>query len=159
MAGSLKDRLTEILIKGNLLKKKDLDKALEIQKKSGGSLGKILVDQGFISQRDLVVAVSNQLDVPPIDLTKYKIDKELIKLIPEKVARQYLLLPLSKMGNSLTIVISDPLNVLAIDDLKLMTHFKIDLAIAPENEIKEAINSYYGVRAEMQEISLSLIHI
>ena len=153
MAGSLKDRLTEILIKGNLLKKKDLDKALEIQKKSGGSLGKILVDQGFISQRDLVVAVSNQLDVPPIDLTKYKIDKELIKLIPEKVARQYLLLPLSKMGNSLTIVISDPLNVLAIDDLKLMTHFKIDLAIAPENEIKEAINSYYGVRAEMQEIS------
>ena len=153
MAGSLKDRLTEILIKGNLLKKKDLDKALEMQKKSGGSLGKILIDQGFISQKDLVIAVSNQLDVPPIDLAKYKIDKEIIKLIPEKVARQYMLLPLSKMGNSLTIVISDPLNVLAIDDLKLMTHFKIDLVIAPENEIKEAINSYYGVKAEMQEIS------
>jgi type IV pilus assembly protein PilB len=153
MAASLKDRLTEILVKGELVKKKDLDKALEIQKKSGGNLGKILVDSGFISQKDLMVAISNQLDVPPIDLAKYKIDKELVRLIPEKVARQYMLLPLSKIGNSLTIVISDPLNVLAIDDLKMITHFKIDVAIAQENDIKEAISFYYGTKAETQEIS------
>ncbi|MFA5499631.1 MAG: ATPase, T2SS/T4P/T4SS family [Candidatus Omnitrophota bacterium] len=153
MAESLKDRLTDILIKGNLLKKKDLDKALETQKKSGGSLGKILIEQGYISQKNLVVAISSQLDIPPIDLAKYKIDKELVKTIPEKIARQYILLPLSKIGNVLTIVMSDPLNVFAIDDVKMLTHFKIDLAIAPENEIKDAINSYYGTTAQTQEIA------
>lgn len=153
MIESLKDRLTDILIKGNLLKKKDLDKALEAQKKSGGSLGKILVEQGYISQKNLVVAISSQLDIPPIDLAKYKIDKELVKIIPEKIARQYILLPLSKIGNVLTVVMSDPLNVFAIDDVKMLTHFKIDLAIAPENEIKDAINSYYGTTAQIQEIA------
>ena len=111
MAESLKDRLTDVLIKGNLLKKKDLDKALEIQKKSGGSLGKILVDQGFISQKDLVVATSSQLNIPPIDLSKYKIDKDLIKLVPEKAARQYTLLPLSKLGSVLTVVFPANLNI------------------------------------------------
>lgn len=153
MAESLKDRLTDILVKGNLLKKKDLDKALETQKKSGGSLGKILIEQGSISQKNLVVAISSQLNIPPIDLAKYKIDKELVKIIPEKIARQYILLPLSKIGNVLTIVMSDPLNVFAIDDVKMLTHFKIDLAIAPENEIKDAINSYYGTTAQTQEIA------
>lgn len=153
MVESLKDKLTNILIKGNLLKKTDLDKALDIQKKSGGSLGKILVNQGFISQKNLVVAMSSQLDIPPIDLAKYKIDKELLKLIPEKVVRQYTLLPLSKLGKVLTVVISDPLNVFAIDDVKMVTHFKIDLVIAPENEIKDAINLYYGTTAQTQEIA------
>ncbi len=153
MAESLKDRLTNILIKGNLLKKSDLDKALEVQKKSGGNLGKILVDNGFISQKSLLVAMSSQLDIPPIDLTKYKIDKDLLKIIPEKVARQYMLLPLSKIGNVLTVVMADPLNVFAVDQVKMLTNFKIDLVIASENEIKDALNSYYGTTVQTQEIA------
>jgi type IV pilus assembly protein PilB len=120
---------------------------------SGGNLGKILVDQGYISQKSLVAAVSAQLDIPPINISKYKIDKEILKFIPEKVARQYFVLPLSRIGNVLTIVMSDPLNIFAIDDIRMITHLKVDLAIAPENEIKEAINSYYGVAAQAQEIS------
>lgn len=147
MTASLKERLAKVLADGHLVKKQDLDKALEIQKKSGGSLGKILVDQGFITHKALMVAVSEQLGIPPIDLSKYKIGNEILKLIPEKVARQYSVLPFSKIGNVLTIVISDPLNVLAIDDIKMMTHLKVDIAIAPENEIKETINSYYGATA------------
>lgn len=153
MAESLKDRLMDILIKGNLLKKSDLDKALEVQKKVGGNLGKILVDHGFISQKSLVVAISSQLDIPPIDLTKYKIDKDLLKIIPEKIVRQYTLLPLSKIGNVLTIVMADPLNVFAVDQVKMLTNFKIDLVIAPENEIKDAVNSYYGTTVQTQEIA------
>ncbi len=153
MAESLREKLTDILIKGNLIKKKDLDKAIEIQKISGGSLGKILVDQNLISQKSLMVAVSAQLDIPPINITKYKIDKEILKLIPEKTARQYCVLPLSKIGNVLTVVMSDPLNIFAIDDIKMITHFKVDIAIAPESDIKEAINSYYGSTAHVQEIS------
>lgn len=158
MIASLKERLAKVLADGHLVKKQDLDKALEIQKKSGGSLGKILVDQGFITHKALMVAVSEQLGIPPIDLSKYKIGSEILKLIPEKVARQYSVLPFSKIGNVLTIVISDPLNVLAIDDIKMMTHLKVDIAIAPENEIKETINSYYGAAAHThtQEIAKAL---
>ncbi len=153
MALSLREKLTDILIKGNLIKKKDLDKAIEIQKISGESLGKILVDQNLISQKSLMVAVSAQLDTPPINISKYKIDKEILKLIPEKTARQYSVLPLSKIGNVLTVVMSDPLNVFAIDDIKMITHFKVDIAIASESDIKEAISSYYGATAHIQEIS------
>lgn len=153
MLGSLKEKLVKLLVDGNIVKNKDLDKALEIQKKSGGSLGKILVDQGFITNRALMVAVSEQLNIPPIDLSKYKINREILKLIPEKVARQYSVLPFSRIGNAITIVMSDPLNVLAIDDIKLLTHLNIDIAIAPENEIKEAINSYYGTAVQAQEIA------
>lgn len=153
MAESLREKLTDILIKGNLIKKKDLDRAIEMQKVSGGSLGKILVDQGYISQKSLVVAVSAQLNIPPINISKYKVDKEILKIIPEKVARQYSVLPLSKIGNVLTVVMSDPLNIFAIDDIKLITHFRVDLAIAPESDIKDAINAYYGATAHAQEIS------
>lgn len=153
MAESLRDKLTDALIKSNLIKKKDLDKAIEIQRTSGGSLGKILIDQNLISQKSLMIAMSAQLDIPPINISKYKIDKEILKLIPEKMARQYSVLPLSKIGNVLTIVMSDPLNIFAIDDIKLITRFKVDVAMAPENDIKEAINSYYGSAAHVQEIS------
>ncbi|MFA5085045.1 MAG: GspE/PulE family protein [Candidatus Omnitrophota bacterium] len=153
MAESLREKLTDILIKGNLIKKKDLDKAIEIQKISGGNLGKILVDQNLISQKSLMIAVSAQLNIPPINISKYKIDKEILKLIPEKVAKQYCVLPLSKIGNVLTVVMSDPLNIFAIDDIKLITHFKVDVAMAPESDIREAINSYYGGIEHVQEIS------
>lgn len=145
--------MTDILIKGNLVKKKDLDRALEIQKKSQGSLGKILVEQGFISQKDLLAAMSEQLGVPPVNLSKYKIDKEILKLIPEKIVRQYTMLPFSRIGNVLTIVMADPLNIIAADDVKMITNLKVDFALAPENEIKEAINTYYGLGAQAQEIS------
>ena len=152
MALSLREKLTDILIKGNLIKQKDLDKAIEIQKASGGSLGKILIDKNLISQKALMVAMSTQLDIPPINISKYKIDKEILELIPEKTARQYSVLPLSRIGKVLTVVISDPLDIFAIDDIKMITHFKVDIAIAPENDIKEAINSYYGTTAHVQDM-------
>jgi type IV pilus assembly protein PilB len=153
MALSLREKLVDILIKGNLIKKKDLDKAIEIQKTSGEGLGKILVDRDLISQNSLMAAMSAQLDIPPINIHKYKIDKEILKLIPEKIVRQYSVLPLSRIGNVLTVVMSDPLNIFAIDDIKVMTNFKVDIVMAPERDLKEAINSYYGPTAHAQEIS------
>lgn len=151
MVESFKDKLIDTLVNGKLLKEKDLAKALEIQHKSGGSLGKILVENGFISEKDLMVAMSQQLNIPPIDLAKYKIDKSLSDLIPEKIAKQYSLVPISKIGKVLTVAMSDPLNLFAIDDLKMLTQYQIDPVIATENDVKEAINNYYG--AHTQEIS------
>lgn len=157
MAESLKDKLVKALIDGKLVKEKDLDTALAIQRKSGGSLGKILVENGFVSEKEMMIAMSRQLNMPPIDLSKYKIDKSLSELIPEKVARQYQLIPISKLGKVLTVAMSDPLNLFAIDDLKILTNYKIDLVIATENDIREAINNYYGLHA--QEISKILEEI
>lgn len=144
MVESLRDKLIDILIKGKLIKQKDLDKAVDIQKKSGGSLGKILLEQRFISEKDLMVVTSRQLNIPPIDLSKYKIDKSLMLLIPEKVARQYSLIPISKLGKVLTIAMADPLNIFAVDDIKMLTSYQIDLVIAAENDLREAITNYYG---------------
>ncbi len=151
MVQSFKDKLIDVLTKGKLLKPKDLDRAVDIQKKTGGSLAKILADEGFVSQKDLMVVLSRQLDIPPIDLTKYKIDKSIVQRIPEKAAKQYCIIPISKIAKVLTIAMADPLNIFAIDDIKILTHYQIEPVIATENDIKEAINTYYG--GHTQEIS------
>ena len=148
MIESFKEKLIEVLVKGKLVKAKDLEKALGIQKRSGGSLGKILVDKGYLPQKDLLVIVSQQLNIPPIDLSKYKIDKSLMELIPERIARQYSVIPISKIGKNITVAMADPLNIFAIDDMKTATNYKIDPVIATENDIKEAINIYYGGHAQ-----------
>ncbi len=148
MVESLRDRLIDILVNGKLVKEKDLKKALDIQKKSGGSLGRILVENGFISEKELMVAMSKQMNIPPIDLAKYKIDKTLLDLIAEKFARQYSLIPVSRLGRVLTVAMSDPLNLFAIDDMKILTKYQIDIALATENDIRDAINNYYGTHAQ-----------
>lgn len=148
MEGSLRDRLVDILIKGKLIKPEDLERAIELHRKSGGNLGKILVQKGYISQKDLMVVVSRQLNIPPMNISKYKIDKALTQLIPDRVARQYFVIPISRIGNVLTIAMSDPLNIFAIDEIKLLTKYQIEPIIATEDDIKEAINKYYGSHAE-----------
>jgi len=148
---SFKDRLVDILVKGKIIKDKDLAKSLEIQKKRGSSLGKILVDNGYISEKDLMVVMSQQLNIPPIDLTKYKIDKSMMQLIPEKFVKQYCIIPISKIGSTLMVAMADPLNIFLMDDLKMLTNYKIEPVIATENDIKDAIGKYYGIHT--QEIS------
>jgi len=157
MIKSFKEKLVDTLIKGNILKEKDLNKALDIQRRSGGSLGRILVENKFVSEKELMVAMSQELNIPPIDLSKYKIDKSLVDIIPEKMAKQYLLVPVSKIGKVLTVAMADPLNLFAIDDLKMLTKYQIDPVIATENDVREAISGYYG--AHTQEISKILEEI
>ncbi len=153
MVESFKDKLIDILIKGKSISQKDLDKALALQKKSGGGLGKILVNMKLISQKDLMLIISRQLNIPPIDISKYKINKSLIQLIPERVARQYSLIPISTIGRVLTVAMSDPLNIFAIDDLKMLTSYQVEPVVATENDISAAIDTYYGSPRTMQDIS------
>ncbi len=153
MQKSLRDRLIEILEKSEVLKKGQLEKALGIQKNKGGSLGKILVEEGFMDHQDLMVLVSHQLNIPPIDLSKYKIDPEVIKLIPEKIAKQYKLIPISKLENTITVAMSDPTNIIAMDDIKTLTNYTIDLVISTDADIENAISNYYGAGKET-DISL-----
>jgi type IV pilus assembly protein PilB len=143
MVPGLKEKLTKILIDKRLVKESDLEKARAVQKEKGGGLSDILVDLGFISKNDLMVVLSEELGIPPINLSRFKIDPAVIKLIPRKVARHYKILPISKMGDTLSLAIADPLNIFAIDDIKALTGFKIVPIVTTEKDIVEALGQYY----------------
>jgi len=143
MVPGLKEKLIKILIDKNLIKESDLERALSVQREKGGSLSDILVGLSLISRNDLMIVLSEGLGIPPINLSRYKIDPNVIKLIPKKIARNYRILPISQMGNTLIIAMVDPLNILAIDDIKALTGFKINLVITTEKDIAEALGQYY----------------
>jgi type IV pilus assembly protein PilB len=147
MVSSLRKRLTEALKDSQLISQDKLDQALEIQKKQGGNLGNILLSKGFIKEKELASLLSASLNIPIINLSRFKIDPEIIKLIPEKLAKQYRAIPVSRMGNNITLCMSDPLNIFAVDDIKALTRYNIEPVISTEKEIAEAINNYYGTES------------
>ncbi len=144
---SIKDRLMKALCDKKLLVENDIKKALEIQKDRGGKLSDIIVGMGLVSRSDLVSTLSQELGIPPIDLTRYKISQEILKLLPKKIVKNYHVIPVSKMGNILTIATADPLNVFAMDDIAAITGFKISVVIAGDKEIDDAIAEYYETKA------------
>jgi len=152
MAKSLKDRLTDILLQGNLITEEDLKKALEIQKKEGGRLQKILVNHKFVDEKKLIAAIGEHLGIPPLDLSKVKLDPEIVELIPRNVAEFYQLIPIARIGNALSVAMSDPLNIFAIDDLKLMTGLDIVPIIGAESDIMEALTNYYSHKSDMSSL-------
>ena len=125
MQVGLKEKITKILIDNNLLKEKDLAAAVIIQKEKGGSMSDILVELGFVSKNDLMVVLSKELGIPPINLSRYKIDTSVIKLIPKKIVKNYKILPISKMAGTLTVAMADPLNIFASDTVKALTGLTI----------------------------------
>jgi type IV pilus assembly protein PilB len=146
---SLKEKILKIFVDKNLLKESDIEKALGVQREKGGSLSDILVELGMISKDDLMVALSQELDIPPINLSRYKIDPNVIKLIPKKLAKRFQIVPISKMGNTLVVAMMDPLNIFAIDEIKAITGFNISPTITASRDIKEAISQYYEENAYM----------
>jgi type IV pilus assembly protein PilB len=150
---ALKENIIDILLKSNLVTRQQLDKAVEIQREKQIPLRRVLIEQGIISEETLLSLLSKQLYMPTLHLTKYKFDPAVISLIPERLAKQYRLIPLSLMGNTLTISIADPLNVFALDDLKSFTGHDIDTVLSPEEEISRAIESQYHLESkDMQQI-------
>lgn len=143
MVTSLKEKILKIFIDKKLIKETDLEKALKVQREKGGSLSNILVDLGCISKNDLMVALSHELGIPPINLSRYKIDPNVIKLLPKKIAKRYQIMPISKMGNTLVVAMVDPLNIFAIDDIKAITGYNISPIITTDKDIKEALTQYY----------------
>jgi type IV pilus assembly protein PilB len=140
---SLKDQLIEILTANKILTTEQLKHALEIQRQKGGRLSNILVSLKFVNEKDLMLALSKSLHIPPINLARLKIKPEVVKVIPEHVARHYQLVPISKIGDNLTVAVSDPLNIFALDDIHALTNYKIKSVLSTEDEIKEAIRRHY----------------
>lgn len=150
---TLKEALIDILLKSKYLSQEQLDKALSLHKEKGIPLREVLLKHGFVSEELLLELISTQLYIPTLHITKYKFDPKLISLIPEHMARQYRLIPLSRIGNTLTVAMSDPLNIFALDDLKAFTGCNIDTVLSPEEEISKVIDAQYKVPVkDMQQI-------
>ena len=149
---TLKKRLTDILIEGNYINKEQLKKALDIQGKTNQGLTTILVREGFISEREILGVLSKHLYIPFFDLSRYKIDLKIASLVPEKIAKQYNVLPIALLGSVLTVAMSDPLNIFAIDDLKTITGYEVDSVIASEAEITKVLKHMYNLQDSAQEM-------
>ncbi len=153
MAKSLREKISEVLVSKGWITKEKLDEAIKTQREKGGDLSEILISSGLVKEEDLLVIFSHELNIPPINLSKYAIDKELISLVPEKIARLYKVIPISKIGNRMTVAMSDPLDIFALDDLKILTKYEIDPVIATAKDISDAIAAYYGT----EELSIKKI--
>src|SRR6202163_1156551 len=149
----MSSRLGEILIKESLITSDQLRQALEHQKASGGRLGTCLMKLGFISDDEITGVLSRQYGVPSINLKFYEVDASVIKLIPQDTAVRYQIVPLSRVGSTLTIAMTDPTNVFAMDDIKFMTGFNVEPVVASETAITEAIHKFYGESESVEELS------
>ncbi|MEW6101490.1 MAG: GspE/PulE family protein [Candidatus Omnitrophota bacterium] len=141
---SLKENIIDILLKSKQITKQQLEKALEIHKEKRVPLRQVLIELRMISEEALLSLLSKQLYIPSLHLTKYKFDSAIVNLIPEHIARLYNVIPLSRIGNTLTVSMSDPLNIFALDDLKTLTGCNIDTVLTPEDEILQAIDNQYA---------------
>ena len=154
MAFSRRDMITkkqllgQILIKRNLIAADQLKEALELQKKEGGVLGELLVKLGHVTERDIVVALIVQCGFPYIAVNKYEIDLKVLQLIPEETARKYHVMPLDRVGDVLSVVMANPLDLSMIEELEHATGCKIATFIATKAEIDEAISNWYERRTE-----------
>lgn len=137
-------KLGQILINSNIISEEQLKQALTLQKKEGGRLGTNLVKLGYITEEKLVSFLSKQYGVPAINLNDHRIDPSVIKLVPYEMARKYLIIPIARVGATLTVAMVDPSNVFAIDDVKFMTGYNVEVVVSSESSIINAINTYYS---------------
>jgi type IV pilus assembly protein PilB len=122
----------------------DIDALLDAQQDKSISLVRALIKQGIITEQDLLVLLMRELHIPSIDLTKYRFDDKLKSILSEKIARQYLVVPLSLLGQTLTVAIADPLNVFFLDDLRNVTGKEVEIVIASESQILKVIEQFYN---------------
>jgi type IV pilus assembly protein PilB len=143
-------KLGEILIKEKIISQDQLKQALEYQKTNNCRLGNALVKLNFLTDDEVTAVLSRQYGVPSINLAYFDVDPAVIKLIPMETATKYQILPLSRVGSSLTVAMVDPTNVFAMDDIKFMTGFNIEPVVASETAIMEAIKKHYGSAEDIE---------
>src|SRR5579872_1582738 len=147
----MSQRLGDLLVREKVINNDQLEKALKAQKETGGRLGSVLVKLGFLSDEEVTNFLSRQYGVPAINLQFFEIDPNVVKLIPHETARKHQILPLSRVGASLTIAMVDPTNVFAMDDIKFMTGFNIEPVVASESSIMERIDRAYATPEDEAE--------
>src|SRR6266496_1111580 len=143
-------KLGEILVRENLISPQHLRQALDYQREHGGRLGYNLVKLGLLSDDTITAVLSRQYGIPSVNLELFNIDDSVIRLIPQEVAQKYSVLPLSRVGATLTLAMVDPTNVFAMDDIKFMTGLNIEPVVVAEASIQRAIAKHYGSSREIE---------
>ena len=136
-------RLGNLLLKNGLITQDQLEYVLEVQKSTGKKIGEVFVEEGIVSEDKIIEVLEFQFGIPHINLNKYVIDPEIPRLISEKLARRYTLIPVKKDGEKLIVAMMDPLNIFAIDDIKMATGLEVIPVIATNQGILNAIDQYY----------------
>ncbi|MFH0807152.1 MAG: type IV-A pilus assembly ATPase PilB [Elusimicrobiota bacterium] len=146
-------KLGEMLVNLGILTPEQHKEALDIQKQSGGKLGYILVQLGYVTEEVLLAFLGKQAGMQFISLFEFgEISEEALESVPESIIRHQTLIPIEKKGKILTIAMADPFNIFAIDDLKVMTGYDIQVVISSEKEIKDSIEKYYTVKGSMENV-------
>jgi len=136
---SFGERIADILIEDGLLENAQLEEILEIQKTQGGRLLKLLLDKKYVTEADMMVSMGRCLGTPPVNLSRMKISKEVLELVPKDIAKNHKLIPVGRLGNILYIAMADPLNVLALDELKQITKMEVIPMISTEKAVQDAM--------------------
>jgi len=139
----IQKKLGELLIERGVINKQQLQHALEAQKEKGGLIGQVLVGLKYATEEAIAQALTAQYGFPYLPLDNYDIDSEIVKIVPKNVATQFCLIPVDKIGNNLTIAMSNPLNNLAIEDIELVSGLCVQIFVSTATDIKNAINKYY----------------
>ncbi len=145
-------RWGELLVREKLISPQQLQKALEEQKASGGRLGLNLTKLGFIKEQELTNFLSKHYGVPSINLSEFEIDPDIINLIPKEVAEKHQVIPVNKAGANLIVAMADPSNIYALDDLKFLTGYNIEVVVASEVAIKESFEKFYDDSAKFDDV-------
>jgi type IV pilus assembly protein PilB len=145
-------RLGELLVRENVISVTQLKKAQDEQRKSGGRLGSSLVKLGMIEESELTSFLSKQYGVPAINLSDLEIDKEVISLVPKEVADKHCLIPINRSGSTISVAMSDPSNIFAVDDVKFITGYNVEVMVASEQAIRDSIERYYSEKISYEEV-------
>ena len=139
----LQKHLGEMLIDCRLITREQLEEALALQKEKGGLLGNLLVSLGYINEEAIAQALTAQYGFPYLPLAGYEIDPEVAKIIPEHVAKQYGLIAVDRVGSILTVAMSNPLNTEAIEDVEMLTHYKVQVFVTTSADVANSIKGVY----------------
>ncbi len=138
-----KKPLGQLLLERNIITQEQLDKALERMKIQRGLIGQILVDMNFATEKDIAQALTCQYGFPYLPLSNYEIDPEVINTVPEGICKEYTLIPIDKIGRSLTLAMSDPLNTEAVENIELLSGCLVQVFVSTTTDIKQSIEKYY----------------
>jgi len=146
------ERIGELLVRENLLTAEQLRKARDETKSKGGRLGAQITKLGFLQEAELTDFVAKQYGVPSVNLDEFEIDPTVIKLIPEEVAQKHTVIPVNRAGSTLVLATADPSNIFAIDDIKFLTGYNVEVVVAADDAIKRAIERYYDSSSSIDEV-------
>ena len=148
----LANKIGEMLLKGNLITADQLRGALEAQEKTHERIGTVLVKAGFIKEEELLAFLGRQFNLPVVDLSKYEINPEIVRLLPEEMVQKHLALPINRVGSKMIVAVADPSNMAIIDGIGFKTGYSVELVLASERAITAEINKFFDRSMEFKDI-------